>query len=163
MLLWRNGNKYCSKTMPIVLEWNDQQSNIRAMFGCSRSFGHVVLLFFWVRNLVFSVVVYRLFSSVRYLAQTHPVVQDEGEAGRLCGRMPGGKGHRSWRSRSAPPLFCPSYFSVFFWIRHWVFTQKGRKERWDRTTTRSPRHSQWRPMSQQLLSFRRHYESLSPV
>lgn len=38
-------------------------------------------------------------TSGRYLDQTQPNVQDEGEEGRLCGRLPGRKGNCSRWSR----------------------------------------------------------------
>jgi len=49
-------------------------------------------------------------SSLRHLDQTQPDVPDEGEEGRLRGRVPGRKGDRRRGSRSAPPVLYPVFF-----------------------------------------------------
>lgn len=74
-----------------------------------------LLCFCWQTWSRMSDCVFCLFTFYRYLDQTQPDVQDEGEEGWLCGRMPGRKSDRSWWSRSAPLFFShsPSLLWVF--------------------------------------------------
>lgn len=69
----------------------------------------------WVEEHPFSVVVDSilcLLSSGRYMDQTQPNIQDEGEEGRLCGWLPRRQSNCSRWSRSAHLFFSPSISNV---------------------------------------------------